>query len=211
MVQNALLTAWDCVASFPKYQAQDAFVAWLHGHLDNHLARCIVAQAKRRETSLPASTIFELCDGPDAPHWEQDGWREQRQELYQRLHNFTLTPKQRERTLMWIAGNMTLRQIAAAQLPPVSPNAVWKSIQQVGRIIKSVDDADAYDKEIGELIENQPAALTYACQMQRDNRVRREANMFYMKRALMREASRVAPRVKPLVQAVGNRKQRRAA
>lgn len=210
VVQNAALSAWFKVADFAPHQDQEQFAVWLQSHLHYEMQRFIVAQARQSETSLPSAAIFELCDGPNAPHWEAEGWEAQRSEMYRRLHNFALMPRQRACCLLWIQGGLTLRQIGAQQEPPVSDVAVWKIIQRVGKLMAQVDDADTFDNEIGELIENLPAALSYAGQMQRDNRVRREANMFALKRALNREASRVAPRsVAPQVKASGNRKARR--
>lgn len=210
VVMPAVEAAWFKVASFAPHQDQEAFAVWLQAYLHNEIQHFISAQARQRETSLPATSIFELCDGPDAPHWEQDGWQAQRDELHRRLHNFALTTRQRDCCLRWIGGGISLQAIGALQEPPVTGMAVCKIIKRVGRMIQKVDDADTFDNEIGELIENMPQALTYAGQMQRDNRVRREANMFALKRALNREASRVAPRsVAPQGTPTGNRKARR--
>ena len=201
VVQNATLSAWAKVKDFAPYQGQEQFAVWLQSHLHFEIQRYIVANARQQETTLPSSAVFALCDGPDAPHWEQDGWCEQRAELYRRLHNFALTPRQRDCCLRWIGGE-TLEAIAQAQSPPIHYSTVHYIIKRVGKLIADVDDADSHNAETAELIQNLPAALSYAGQMQRDARVRREANMYAMKQGRQREASRVLPRGKQSAKAV---------
>ena len=166
VVQDALLAAWRNVAYFAPHQGQEAFAVWLQAHLSFEIARYICAQSRHVETPLPATTIFELCDGPDAPHWEAEGWVQQREEIYRPLHAMTLTPRQRNCCLLWISGGLTLREIGALQDPPVSAVAVHKIIQRVGRLMADVDDIAAHDVVLSELIENKPAALSYAGQVQ---------------------------------------------
>ncbi len=189
VLQEALVTAWIDIPKFNAACDQPAFLAWLHSILQFKISEYICARAFERETTLPSSTIFEMCDGPGALHWESDGWQEQREELYRRLNNATLTPQQRECALRWVGGE-TLREIGATQPNPITAVAVHYIIKSVGRLLRDLEDEDAYDPRLGQCIHNFPSALTLAGQEMTWNRYRREANIYAQRHSIRHAVTR---------------------